>query len=116
MSKIEVCRWLDFKGDRAQAIPDLDHIFFSSSARQSFANEAERVEFRERWLGRYLSHFAGHAFVAIDADRRDAGQRIVGYVIGSLEDPARDPLFADLPFWGSFAHLTVRYGATARQR
>lgn len=106
MSDIAICRWLDLKGDRAQALLDLDHVFFSSSARQSFGSDQERAEFRERWLGRYLAHFAEHAFVA-----RDASGHVAGYVIGSLKDPAQDPHFADLPFWESFGDLTAHYPA-----
>ena len=106
MSDIAICRWLDLKGDRVQALLDLDHVFFSSSARQTFASDQERVQFRERWLGRYLTHFAEHAFVAVTPEGH-----VAGYVIGSLEDPALDPHFADLPFWESFGDLTARYPA-----
>lgn len=108
MPDVEICRWdqltSDPEGERL--IADLDHVFFSSSARQSFETAEEKAVFRERWLGRYLQHFPQYAFVALDGTRR-----VVGYVVGSLSDPARDPLFADLTFFTHFRALTARYPA-----
>ncbi|MGE0023980.1 MAG: GNAT family N-acetyltransferase [Hyphomicrobium sp.] len=92
--------------ERDRILGEIDGIFFESSARQSFASEAQRAKFRERWLGRYLTHFPHFAFVA----RAPAG-RIVGYVVGSVGDPAHDPLFADLAFFQGFGALTARYPA-----
>ena len=104
---VEICRWdLIAERERASLIPDIDHVFFSSSATQSFADDAAKAVFRERWLGRYLRHFPQHALLARAPDRR-----VVGYVVGSLADPARDPLFADLPFLSAFAALTARFPA-----
>lgn len=108
MTHVEICRW-----DRLAALPErgrrraeLDQVFFSSSARQSFASTEEKAAFRERWLGRYLTHFPQCAFVALDGEGR-----VIGYVVGSLRDPARDPLFADLTFLAHFGTLTARYPA-----
>lgn len=108
MPDVEICRWdqLASTPERDRLIGDIDHVFFSSSLRQSFASAEEKVEFRERWLGRYLEHFPQHAWVACDESRR-----VVGYLVGSLDDPARDPLFADLPFFAYFGTLTARYPA-----
>jgi len=92
--------------ERDRYLSEIDSVFFDSSTKQSFASEAERALFRERWLGRYLTHFPRFGFVA----RAPAGQ-IVGYVVGSLGDPAREPLFADLPFLQDFGALTARYPA-----
>lgn len=108
MTDIEICRW-----DRLASGPgherlraEVDDVFFSSSARQTFASAEDKAAFRERWLGRYLTHFPQHALVALDGTRR-----AVGYVIGSLADPASDPLFADLAFLAHFRALTPRYPA-----
>jgi GNAT superfamily N-acetyltransferase len=85
---------------------DLDRIFFTSSATQQFSGPAERAAFRERWLGRYLRVDPGHAFVAIDG-----GDRIVGYVIGCIDDIARLARFADLASARQFSGASARYPA-----
>jgi GNAT superfamily N-acetyltransferase len=84
----------------------LDDIFFSSSATQAFDHAAERAAFRERWLGRYLLVDAAHAFLALDHD-----ERLVGYVIGSIEDLARLSRFADIASARTFAELSAIYPA-----
>ena len=108
MSDVEIVPWLNVVREGTSQAPEaeLDRIFFASRARRSFETDMDRAAFRERWLGRYLEHFSPHALVAIDQQRR-----IVGYVIGSLDDPAHDPLFADLAFMGSFKALTAAYPA-----
>jgi GNAT superfamily N-acetyltransferase len=114
MPDVEICRWTDLVGapdrlrpeERDRLIAGLDHVFFASSQRQSFADEGEKASFRERWLGRYLAHYPDFALVALD-DKRN----VAGYVIGSPQDPARDPLFADLAFLSEFSQLTARYPA-----
>ena len=78
-----------YKGDR---LPDLerhmvaiDSIFFESSAKQEFADQAERDAFRERWLGRYIEKHRDSFFVAIDDDGN-----AIGYLAGcaALDDAA----------------------------
>ncbi len=78
-------RWVEI-ADRARLLPELDAIFFEASATKSFASEAERAAFRERWLGRYLSHYPDEAFVALTPDGT-----VAGYLVGSLDDPASTP-------------------------
>lgn len=108
MPDVEIRRWdaLASSARRDRLIRELDHIFFSSSARQTFADAAEKAAFRERWLGRYLLHHPQQALVALDPEGR-----AIGYVIGSLDDPARDPLFADIAALQHFRALTARYPA-----
>lgn len=91
----------------AAGVARIDEIFFVSSAVQQFSGAAERAAFRERWLGRYLLVDAEHAFIAIDRDR----DTIVGYVIGSIADPARQPRFADLASVGAFSAASARFPA-----
>lgn len=110
MTDVEICRWDALQPATGplhdQRIAAIDHIFFTSSATQSFASADAKAQFRERWLGRYLRHFPQHALLAIAP-----GGEVVGYVIGSLADPARDPLFADIPVLQRFSALTARYPA-----
>ena len=88
------------------ALGAIERIFFASAGRQSFADDAERTAFRERWLGRYLDHDHRHAFVA-----RDGGGAVVGYLVGCLDDPARAARFGDISYYAGFADLTVRFPA-----
>lgn len=108
MQDVEICRWdrLGSEPDLDRLTAELDRVFFSSSARQTFDSTEARAAFRERWLGRYLLHFPQCALVALDGERH-----VVGYVAGSLDDPARDPLFADLGHFTHFRDLTARYPA-----
>ncbi len=85
---------------------ELDPIFFEASATKSFADTATQEAFRERWLGRYLSHWPELAHVAVTRD-----QAFVGYIVGAHHDPAGDPLFADIGYWPQIRHLTAVYPA-----
>ncbi len=95
---------------QAAGRPDLqvaiNSIFFESSATQTFEGPAARAAFHERWLGRYLDADAAHAWLAIDA-----GDRLVGYLVGCLGDPATIARFADLPAVRAFASFSARYPA-----
>jgi GNAT superfamily N-acetyltransferase len=93
----------DMTADAACAI---ERIFFASAARTVFADESERLAFRERWLGRYLAHDRQHVFVA-----RDGGGSVIGYLAGCLDDPARAGRFDDIAYYRDFAGLTVRFPA-----
>jgi len=84
----------------------LDDIFFSASATQTFDHAAERAAFRERWLGRYLLVDAAHVLLALEG-----GGRVVGYLVGTIEDLARSPRFADIASVRVFAHLSAVYPA-----
>lgn len=97
--------WLSVE-DRDRAEAELDAIFFASSATQSFADDATRAAFRHRWLGRYLAHYPEWAFVALDRDGH-----VAGYVVGSIVDPARTPLFDDISYFQALAPLTARFPA-----
>lgn len=90
----------------APAAAAIEAVFFASSNTKSFADEAARAAFRERWLGRYLLLFPDCCFVAVDAVGNP-----VGYICGSLEDPARNHRFADQPHFAHFAHVTPDYPA-----
>ncbi|MFN3743399.1 MAG: GNAT family N-acetyltransferase [Hyphomicrobiaceae bacterium] len=95
-------------GDHAtpESLREIERIFFLSSGRASFASDAARAAFHERWLGRYLLHDRAHAFVA-----RAGDGSVAGYLIGSLDDPAGADRFDDISYFADFADLTARYPA-----
>ena len=92
--------------DWPSLLPRVEEIFFTSSAIQKFADEARRERFKVRWLGRYLEHYLERFFVA-----RNNGDAVVGYLAGCLDDPARNPLFADLGYYRAFGPLCASYPA-----
>lgn len=85
---------------------EIEAIFFASSNVRQFSDAAERADFRERWLGRYLDHWPEDFFVAATGEGR-----IVGYLAGCLEDPALHRLFADIGYVATFADLSRSYPA-----
>jgi GNAT superfamily N-acetyltransferase len=90
----------------AAARASIDTIFFGASGTQSFASDAERGAFRNRWLGRFLDGSdVDHAFVAVT----EAG--VIGYLVGALDDPALSGRFSDIGYFRDFAHLTPAYPA-----
>src|SRR5262245_2100285 len=101
----KILRWTDV-AERARLVPEVDAVFFESSATKSFADDAERALFRERWLGRYLDRYPEHAYLALAADGT-----VAGYLVGCLDDPATTPLCADIAYFKGFAPLTARYPA-----
>ncbi|MGL4397281.1 MAG: GNAT family N-acetyltransferase [Hyphomicrobium sp.] len=92
--------------NRADVARGIDSIFFDASNTKSFADDHARALFRERWLGRYLDHYADFAFLAMT----HTGD-IAGYIVGAANDPACDARFSDIAYFQSFAHLTARYPA-----
>lgn len=92
--------------DRDQIASQLDAIFFQSSNTQTFASDAARSAFRERWLGRYLKNYPQWFYVAISNDNA-----VAGYLAGCLDDPAQLPLFSDIALYKTFAHLTAKFPA-----
>lgn len=92
--------------DQARARAEIDAIFFAASATQFFPDASIKAAFRQRWLGRHLEQFPDCSFVAIDATGS-----VVGYLVGALLDPARDPRFADIPYFAVLASHTARFPA-----
>lgn len=84
----------------------LDTIFFDASNTKSFASEEARAAFRERWLGRYLTHDPQWAYIA----QLGSGE-VAGYLAGSLSDPAQTPRFSDIPYFAAFKELTRQFPA-----
>ena len=61
---MRIAKWSELP-DRDAATSAIDKIFFAASATQTFADDATRAAFRERWLGRYFTHDPQRVFVAI---------------------------------------------------
>lgn len=105
MREARIEHWIA-RADRAALEAGIEAIFFDSAANQAFASPREREAFRERWLGRYLEHDPALVLVALE----DTGA-VAGYLVGSLDDPARAPRFADIGYFATFDALTARYPA-----
>lgn len=98
-------RWSDI-AEKGRLPSALDAIFFEASGTKSFASEADKQTFRQRWLGRYLAHDPGWIYLAFDPD-----DTLAGYLVGSLDDPARTSRFSDIGYFKDFAALTLAYPA-----
>ena len=104
-SRLRIETWKDVSG-LSGVTAGVDRIFFASSATQSFESDAARAAFRERWLGRYLETFPAWAYVALDADGE-----VAGYLVGSVDDPAKSGFFDDIAYFKAFSSLTARFPA-----
>lgn len=93
-------------GNRYALDAQLDAIFFEASATKSFASAGARAAFRQKWLGDYLNLNPNETFLAFSPTAE-----LVGYLVGALEDPAGDPRYAELGYFGDFAHLTCQFPA-----
>ena len=113
--EVAVRRWADIP-HKERLIPEIDAIFFEASGTKSFASEAERAAFRERWLGCYLESEPEWAYLAIASDKS-----VAGYLVGSIDASGHQadsgylqgfaPLPADYP-----AHLHVNLAPAFRNR
>ena len=108
-SAIAVRRWMDV-AHPDRLLPQLDAIFFEASGTKSFADDAARAAFRERWFARYLSQYPQWAYVAIAGDGR-----VAGYLVGALAEGSAFDDFAvaaaEFP-----AHLHVNLAPEFRNR
>jgi GNAT superfamily N-acetyltransferase len=96
----------------------VEGIFFEASGR-TFAPGPEREAFRQRWLGRYLDTREDPVLLAIVAER------VAGYLVGNLGNPAEQDRFLDLDYYGSHfaphcrrfpAHLHINLAPAFRSR
>ena len=105
MSEARILLWRDLP-DPLAALPAIDKIFFAASNTRQFANDAAKAQFRERWLGRYLTHDPDHVLIA-----QTENGSITGYLVGSFDDPAQTSRFADIGYFAALAPVTARYPA-----
>jgi GNAT superfamily N-acetyltransferase len=88
-----------------RVLAQVEAIFFEASRRT--LTGPEREAFRERWLGRYL--LGGSDVVLLALEGRD---RVAGYLVGALDNPAEQPRFADISYFRTdFAELCRRFPA-----
>lgn len=102
---ITIRRYLDV-APTPEVVSGIDRIFFESSNTKSFDSEDTRAAFRERWLGRYLTHDPEFAYLALAADGA-----VAGYLVGSIEDPAATARFADIGYFAALSEHTKRFPA-----
>jgi len=102
---MRIVRWAATQ-EREKYNSALDRIFFESSHTKSFPSEEARQLFRQRWLGRFLSHYPEWAYLAI-APSGD----LAGYLVASTEDPAQSKLFADIGYFEDLTALTAAFPA-----
>lgn len=104
---VRVHRWRELcDAPAGDLLRQVQQIFFDSSTTLSFASDAEKTAFEERWLGRYLRDDASWFYVAVDGDGR-----VAGYLAGSAEDPAITSRFADIEYFAPLADLTKQFPA-----
>src|SRR5690606_41410383 len=72
----------------------IEAIFFESSGGGRFNSEASRAAPRERWLGRYRTHYPHYVFVALTP-----GNEVIADLVGCLADPSRNRLFSHTPYF-----------------
>ncbi len=77
----------------AQDLVELREIYFDSSARKDFRDEADKEAFYEKYLGFYLDHYPEYVWVAREG-------RILGYMIGA-------PVTSSADFYSIQPHLQV---------
>ena len=102
---IRICRYLDV-APTPELANEIDAIFFTSSNTKTFESDGARAAFRERWLGRYLTHDPNFAFLA-----RTYDGKVVGYLVGSIDDPAKAARFGDIDYFGELSEQTQHYPA-----
>lgn len=98
----------------SQDLSELREIYFESSSRKDFRDEADKEAFFDKYLGYYLDHYPEYVWVA----RED---RILGYMIGAPVSHDSD-LYLIQPHLQVFethfknfpAHLHVNFHPMAR--
>lgn len=97
-------------------LPEVRDIFFESSTKKDFKDEAEKEAFYYKYLGFYLEHFPELCLVAVD-------EKVLGYVVGS-PDTENAELLSIQPHLKTFeeyfnkypAHLHINCHADSRGR
>ncbi len=107
---VRIERWLDIVEQDAM-VPQIDEIFFGSSATRDFSDDVARAAFRERWLGGYLEHDAQWFYVALGADADSGALCVAGYLAACVDDPRGVERFSDIGYFEVFRDLLDAYPA-----
>lgn len=98
---------------RAEDYPQVEEIFWLTSSRTVFANEAERCQFRQQYLDSYLSQLVLVALL---------NEQVMGYILGVSDTQAERAHWAPhmelfQEYYGTFpAHLHVNCHPMAQGR
>ena len=107
MNSFEIIKLIDLaKERRVKIIPALDVLFFATSNTQDFTSAEEKTAFRETWLGRYMSDYPEHFYLAMSDS-----EELMGYLAGAPDNPAQTPLFSDIEYFKLFEGECALYPA-----
>lgn len=84
-------------------LPEIRDIFFESSSKKTFRDEAEKNDFFYKYLGYYLEHYPELCFVAID-------EKVLGYVV-TAPDSHSNALYSIQPHLRSFENYFNKFPA-----
>lgn len=116
-NRVRIVRLTGAEAEARGYIPGIENVFFATAARVYPAG-AERMAFRERWLGRFLDNPADPLLLALGPE-----DEVAGYLVGTLENAAESPRFADMPHFREVfsgqcasypAHLHINLAAPYR--
>jgi GNAT superfamily N-acetyltransferase len=88
----------------ARDLEEVRGIFFESSSKKTFKDDAEKEAFFHKYLGVYLEYFPELALVAID-------KRVLGYVVASPVSDGNGPLAMLQPHLKIFSSYFKDYPA-----
>lgn len=111
--QINVLRWRELP-EPDTLVAGIDTVFFESSGTKSFESKAAREDFRERWLGRYLTQNPEYVYVAVAEQQvgsEFSDRQVVGYLVGAIDDPIGSDRFADLGYFQHFKSVTAQFPA-----
>ena len=93
--------------ERETSLAALKRIFFASSLRRRFADDAARTAFFAAWTGWYLQAAPHDVLLWRDSDSSDWA----GYLTGCRDSAGAAPLFETIPLYHRFADLFDRFPA-----
>lgn len=86
-------------------LAQVEEIFWETSARHDFTDQAEKVAFQDRYLNCYTRDYPEHVLVAVQ------GERVLGYVLGVMHTLEAKSILTQTPHLEVFRDLYERYPA-----